>query len=95
MTYLQYLKSSKVTEFKAFIVEPFAWPGGYVKHMVCADGACLCYKCAKDNADQITEATATGTDDQWRCIGVGINWEDADLYCAHCNAHIEPEYGDA
>ena len=95
MTYLQYLKSSKVTEFKAFIVEPFAWPGGYVKHMVCADGACLCYKCAKDNADQITEATATGTDDRWRFIGVGINWEDADLYCAHCNAQIEPEYGDA
>ena len=95
MTYLQYLKSSKVTEFKAFIVEPFAWPGGYVKHMVCADGACLCYKCAKDNADQITEATDTGTDDQWRFIGVGINWEDADLYCAHCNAQIEPEYGDA
>ena len=94
MTYLQYLKSSKVTEFKAFIVEPFAWPGGYVKHMVCADGACLCYKCAKDNADQITEATATGTDDQWRFIGVGINWEDADLYCAHCKGHIEPEYGD-
>ena len=95
MTYLQYLKSSKVTEFKAFIVEPFAWPGGYVKHMVCADGACLCYECAKDNTDQITEATATGTDDQWRFIGVGINWEDADLYCAHCNAQIEPEYGDA
>lgn len=85
---------SKVNEFKAFIDAPFAWPGGYTKHMVCADGAALCHKCAKANADQITEATATTTDDQWRFIGVAINWEDTDLYCAHCNVHIEPEYGD-
>lgn len=86
---------SKVEEFKAFIAEPYAWPGGYAKHMVCADGACLCYECAKANADQIAEATATATDDQWRFIRVDVNWEDADLYCAHCNGHIEPEYGDA
>ena len=85
---------SKVSEFKAFIDEPYVWPGGYALYMVCADGECLCYKCAKANADQITEATATGTDDQWRFVGADVNWEDADLYCAHCNGHIEPEYGD-
>ena len=85
---------SKVNEFKEFIKEPLVWPGGYALHMVCADGECLCHKCAKDNAEQIAEATATCTDDQWRFVGADVNWEDADLYCAHCNGHIEPEYGD-
>ena len=85
---------SKVGEFQTFIAEPYAWPGGYAKHMICADGACICHKCAKANASQITEATATVTDEQWRFVGVAVNWGDADLYCAHCNGHIEPEYGD-
>ena len=85
---------SKANEFKTFIAEPIAWPGCYTKHMVCADGAALCYKCAKANAEQITEATATATDAQWRFIGTDINCDDGDLYCAHCNGHIEPEYGD-
>lgn len=85
---------SKVNEFKTFSADPFVWPGCYTMHMVCADGACLCHKCAKANADQITDATATVIDDQWRYIGVDVNWEDADLYCAHCNGRIEPEYGD-
>lgn len=85
---------SKVNGFKEFIAEPYAWPGGYAKHMVCADGGCLCYKCAKANAEQIAEATATATDDEWRFVGVDVNWEDTDLYCAHCNGRIEPEYGD-
>ena len=85
---------SKVYEFTEFLFVPFAWPGGYAKYMVCADGACLCHKCAKDNADQIVEAIVTATDDQWRFVGADVNWEDADMYCAHCNGHIEPEYGD-
>ena len=64
---------SKVYEFTEFLFVPFVWPGSYVKHMVRADGECLCYKCAKANADQIAEATATGTDDQWRFVGADVN----------------------
>ena len=85
---------SKVKEFKEFLGGKYTWPGGYALHMLCADGECLCYKCAKENADLITEATATDTDKQWRFIGADVNWEDTDLYCAHCYGRIEPEYED-
>jgi len=33
--------------------------------------------------------------DDWRLVGVEINYEDTDLYCCHCGEQIESAYGDA
>lgn len=81
-------------EFKSFIREPFAFPGGYSLVMICRDGGALCHKCAKDNARLIISATRQENDDQWQFQGAYINWEDNSLHCDHCGEQIKPEYGD-
>lgn len=68
---------------------PYAWPGGYPRFAVLDDGEVLCKDCAKSERESI--GTTTGHDG-WCIIGVGINWEDPNLYCAHCNANIEAAY---
>ena len=32
--------------------------------------------------------------DQWRAMGVQINWEDTELTCAHTGERIQSAYGD-
>ncbi len=82
------------TEFKNFVREPYAWPGGYPKYALMNDGGCLCHKCAKDNAKLVIRSTRDGERDGWNCAGVDINWEDNALYCDHCGELIESAYGE-
>ena len=57
------------------------------------DGECLCKTCAKANAKQIIRDTRNNDRwSDWNCEGIFVNWEDADLYCAHCNGVIEAAY---
>ena len=78
----------------AFRQGPYCWPGGYPLMLVMADGECLCWKCYQNEysaiAGEIGDYRGTG----WKPSGVDINWEDTDLYCAHCNDKIESAYGD-
>ena len=84
-----------VESVKDYIREPYAWPGGYPKALFMTDGECLCVKCAKDNFRLIVDSTKSNArDDGWCAMGVDINWEDENLYCANCNAHIESAYGE-
>lgn len=72
---------------------PYAWPGGYPKYFVMQDGEAISFSVAKTERRQILEAF-DGSNSQWRVIGVEINWEDADLYCAHTNERIPSAYAE-
>jgi len=82
------------TEFKAFVRNHYAFPGGYEIHAVMSDGGCLCHTCAKDNARLIIFNTRSGCGHSgWEFDGATINWEDNDLFCDNCGNQLKPEYG--
>src|SRR5215475_11750736 len=76
----------------------WAWPGGYPVYHLCADCEPMCADCANDPANPIEVAEGeermhTG-DEQWTLIASEVNWEDAHLYCSHCNQRIESAYAE-
>lgn len=71
---------------------PHAFPGGYPKYAVLADGEALCHHCAESEAEHLDDADPG---DDWRIDSLEINYEDTDLYCCHCGEQIESAYGDA
>lgn len=73
--------------------EKWAWPGGYPLFYVCADGEPICPACC--NCEIALTADPARDDPQWTIVGVDINYEDEDLYCSHCSAHIESAYGES
>lgn len=73
---------------------PYAWSGGYPKFALMHDGECLCAACVKDNFALIARSTRDSSGDGWALSAVEINWEDADLTCAHCGKSIESAYGE-
>jgi len=81
---------------KAFRHGPYAWPGGYPCYFVMADGEPLSFKAAKENRRELLEALAHTADRHygWRPIGLEINWEEPDLYCAHSGERIESAYAE-
>lgn len=82
-------------DFKATLRNgQYAWPGGYQMFLITSDGAALCFECAKKEARPILSSIRDRQNDGWRVVGCDINYEDADLYCDHCNKQIESAYGD-
>ena len=72
----------------------YAWPGAYPTFALMCDGGVLCYKCCKDNFREIVNSTnARDVRSGWCCEGVDVNYEDDDMFCDHCNEHIESAYG--
>lgn len=74
---------------------PYAFPGGYPRFFITADGEALSFESAQKNKALILEAI--NTDDKsggWMVIGCDINWEDQHLTCADTNKPIESAYGD-
>jgi len=85
-----------VDEFDTALKDgPYAWPGGYQKYFVMANGDAISYKAAEDNADKIREAIKTGDrhDTDWRPLCVDINYEDTDLRCIETDEPIPAAYG--
>ena len=80
--------------FKSFVRTRFAWPGGYPLFAVMTDGEAICHTCAQDNYRLIVGATLRDDDrrSSWHVAGVDINYENSDLYCAHCGERIESAY---
>ena len=76
-------------------LDAYAWPGGYPVYAVMADGEALCPRCVRESVRLILAATHTlepASWDDWRLAGAQVNWEDSDLYCAHCGNPIEAAY---
>ena len=73
----------------------FAFPGGYPLFLLMSDGECLCPDCARKEWRLVAGATRhPGTNADWEVVGVEINWEDQDMWCAHCGNKIQSAYGD-
>ena len=79
---------------RAFIRQPYAWPGGYPLVLVMHDGETVCAKCARDNYRLISAATRHHARDGWEAAGVQPHYEGAPEYCANCNEATEAAYGD-
>jgi hypothetical protein len=84
-----------VEQFKTDLEQPYAWPGGYPRYFITADGAALSYKAAEDNQTLIIDAIDSNCNDGWQIVGCEINWEDAELYCDHIGDRIESAYADS
>jgi hypothetical protein len=73
----------------------YAWPGGYQRRFIMADGESLCFACAEKEKTQIVaEIQADGFDAQWTPVVAEILWEGSPEHCAHCNAEIPSAYGE-
>lgn len=81
-------------EVKAAIRQPYAWPGGYPLYVIMTDGEALSIKAAREEWELICHSTIGGFCDGWSAAGVGINWEDNELVCAHTGEKIESAYGE-
>ena len=68
--------------------------GGYPLALVMADGECLCIECASAEWRNICHSTLHGIRDGWNAAGASVNYENPDLYCAHCSARIESAYAE-
>ena len=60
-------------------------------YYVMTDGEPLCTACVNDPSNPVHDG---GDEDGWRYAGCEVNWEESDLFCAHCNARIEAAYGE-
>lgn len=88
------MRNETMQDVKEFIRAPFAFPGGYPKVLIMADGETLCATCAKSEYRLISDSTRHASRDGWQAFGVDLHMEGAPLTCAHCGAEIESAYGD-
>lgn len=83
-----------VADLKASIrAGKHAWPGGYPLYFYTSDGAALSFEAVEENFRQVADSVRNKLNDGWRVIGCDINYEDADLVCAHTGEKIECAYG--
>lgn len=75
--------------------EPYAWPGGYERLLLLADGALLCAKCAKQEGARIMSDIRDGYNTGWLPAGMCIEAvspectpEGYGSYCDHCGKEI-------
>ena len=72
----------------------YAFPGCYPMYLIAADGEALHYDCVKNNLEQCVYSIRHRVDLDWRVVGTTINYEDDELYCAHCGGRIASAYGE-
>lgn len=77
---------------KEFARAPFAWPGGYPKAAITADGAALCSECVKSEWRQVAAESFDNLNCGFRVSGIEINWENSELFCDHCGEKIPAAY---
>lgn len=87
-------RNELMVSIREFIRQPCAFPGGYPKVLIMADGDCLCAACAKSNYRQVSNETRNSLPGGWKAAVVDIHWEGAPLQCAQCNVEIESAYGE-
>ncbi len=83
-------------QVKDAIRQPYAWPGGYPKYIIMADGESLSVESAREQWRDICQATISPGwhGSGWRAAAVDINWENPMLYCAHSGERIESAYAE-
>jgi hypothetical protein len=72
----------------------YAWPGGYPLYFLASDGEALSFDSVRENLRQILDAIQERDNSGWRVVGVDVNYEDAELYCAHSGKRIPSAYAE-
>ena len=91
------MKNLTMEAVRDYIRQPYAWPGGYPKILIMADGEAMCAECARKNYRLISLATRGHYHDSWAAAGVDIYWEGEPLQCSNwgdCEKVIESAYGE-
>lgn len=70
----------------------YAWPGGYPLYLLTSDGETLSFDAARSEFRQIAYAIRHKLNDGWRVVACDVNYEDADMVCAHTGERIESAY---
>ena len=70
---------------------PFAFPGGYRRWALLADGDPLCAACCYGEREHVATASPG---DGWLIVGEFVHWEGAPLACSNCDAEHPSEYGE-
>ena len=73
----------------------YAWPGGYPRYFITADGAALSFATVRANwrdvvASYIYDSPRSG----WHVVATDINWEDTDLTDDHTGERIPSAYSE-
>jgi hypothetical protein len=83
----------------SILKEPYAWPGGYERLLVTADGVLLCSKCVKSESHRILVDIQDGYNTGW--LPVGATYEAVSAECAreagaytHRCDHCNREFGE-
>lgn len=67
--------------------------GGYPIYFITADGGCLSFNSAVENAERIKDEIENGDFLGWRVIASDVNW-GYDLYCDHSGEKIKSANGE-
>ena len=78
----------RINILKDIIREPFAWPGGYEKIAFMNDGGLVCYKCLKEEYQNVLHSTKFEYQDGWEVVGVVLSNELENCSCDHCNRSL-------
>jgi len=71
----------------------YAWPGGYPMFFITSDGEALSFDTVRAEYAQVSRAIRDKSNDGWRVVACEINYEDAELTCAHSGNRIDSAYG--
>jgi hypothetical protein len=72
----------------------YAWPGGYPMFFITSDGEALSFESVRAEYAQCARSTRDKARDGWQIVACDVNWENAELTCAHSGRMIESAYGE-
>lgn len=72
--------------FRDALLGPGVTDGGRARYFTTADGFAVSFAGAAANAEEIARGIQTATPD--RVIGIAVNWDRAELYCAATGEQI-------
>ena len=69
--------------------------GGYPLYFIAADAETLSFEAVRERFREVcADMLDMSHMSQWRIVGIEINYEDADLVCAHTGKRIPSAYGE-
>lgn len=89
----QHRDINTVADLKATIrAGKYTSVGGYPCYFVTSDGAALSFEAVEEEFAQVAYAVRHKSNDGWRVIHCGINYNFRELRCSHTNEPIESAY---
>lgn len=91
------MQIDSLTQVKAALRSgPFTDLGGYPLYFIAADGEALSFEAVRERFREVcADMLDMSRINQWKIVGLEINYEDADLTCAHTGKAIPSAYCEA